>query len=148
MFKVYDSHDYHAGTAWATFVGSALVVANLCFDGYTSATQVCRGGRTCVLYTCARQRARVDRVLYRLPPQDGIVKAGAARARALAASKGEAAAPGDNTVSAFHLMYHVNFWAVWILVVWFAVDAAVVQESELVRAVTPRALRCALLRSP
>lgn len=68
----------------------------------------------------------------RLLAQDGIVKAGAARARAMAASKGETASPGDNTVSAFHLMYHVNFWAVWILVVWFAVDAVVADNSELV----------------
>lgn len=68
VFKVYDSHDYHAGTAWATFVGSALVVANLCFDGYTSATQV----SACCVRVCSpsARHARRDHGAcgFRTPP--------------------------------------------------------------------------------
>ena len=103
VFKVYDSHGYEGSSTWATLVGCGLVLANLAFDGYTSATQ------------------------------DGIFRAGAERAKTIAKEKGEPVEKAGNTVTSFHVMYEVNFWAVWVLVLWLLADAALSATPEWVR---------------
>lgn len=93
-------------------------------------TLPCPGASACISYVC-----RVVSCLSSGGVQDGIFKAGAKRAIARAEKRGgEVSADGaGNTVSAYHLMFYVNYYAIMVLVVWLGVDYLVSNNSEVVR---------------